>query len=295
MALVDIHQTVPDGEVGNPEAPAKGYQTWTPTGPGARRRADNPAREVREASFRVDLLPAGVTTVEVAPTDATWVWLVHEHVEGTPPTWRAIAVPDVDRVNFRDCPQVDTRTLGPMAAPPDPIWMQQLAALTDEIAAAQGHAEAAELAAGRAAASAQSAANSVTAASGSASTATAKASEASASATSAANSASSAGASATTATNAATGATASADAAALSESAASGSASTSSTQAGIATAKAGEAAASATAAAGSATSASGSATTAATKAAEAAALAATVAGQVLTPDPAYPGLYRIGA
>ena len=81
MTLIDIHQTVPDGEVGNPEAPAKGYQTWTPKGPGARRRAEDPGREVREAGFRVDLLPAGVTTVEVAPTDGTWVWVVREYVE----------------------------------------------------------------------------------------------------------------------------------------------------------------------------------------------------------------------
>lgn len=157
MTLIDIRQTVPDGEVGNPEAPAKGYQTWTPAGPGARRRADDPAREVREASFRVDLLPAGVTTVDVAPTDSTWVWVVREYVEGIPPTRRAIAVPDVARIDFRDCPQVDPRTLDPVTSKPDPIWVQQLATLTNEIASAQAHEEAAELAASQAAEDAASA------------------------------------------------------------------------------------------------------------------------------------------
>ena len=44
-----------------------------------------------------------------------------------------------------------------------------------------------------------------------------------------------------------------------------------------------------------ASSAASSASTATTKANEAAASAATVAGQVLTPDPTYAGLYRIGA
>ena len=203
MTLIDIHQTVPDGEVGNPEAPAKGYQTWTPKGPGARRRAEDPGREVREAGFRVDLLPAGVTTVEVAPTDGTWVWVVREYVDGTPPTSRALAVPDVPRIDYRDCPQVDPRTLDPVTSKPDPIWMQQLAALTDEIASAQAHEDAAKLAATQAAVSASNAttkadeattsatnaAASATAASGSATNAAASASAASVSASSAATSA----------------------------------------------------------------------------------------------------------
>ena len=199
MTLIDIHQTVPDGEVGNPEAPAKGYQLWKPRGAGARRRAEDPSREVREASFRVDLLSAGITTIEVAPTDGTWAWTVHEYVEGTSPTYRAIAVPDVARIDFRDCPQVDLRTLDPVTSKPDPIWVQKLATLTDEIAAAQGHEDAAALAATQAAASAQSAANSASAASGSAGTATTEASGASTSATNAAASASAANVSATSA------------------------------------------------------------------------------------------------
>lgn len=276
MTLIDIHQTVPDGEVGNPEAPAKGYQTWTPTGPGARRRADNPDREVREAGFRVDLLPTGVTTIEVAPTDATWVWVVYEYVEGTSPTCRAIAVPDVPRIDFRDCPQVDPRTLAPLASP-DPIWVQQLAALTDEIASAQAHEEAAELAARQAAGSASSAAASAsaaeaseraasvsaTAASGAEANATTKASEASASASAASGSASSASGSAASAATKAGDAETARDAAVVARTAAeaaagtstarageaSDSASTATTQAGIATTKAGEAAASAASAA----------------------------------------------
>lgn len=280
MTLVTITLTVPDGQVGDPEAPAVGYQQWMPVGPGARRRAESPAREVLPAPFRVDLLP-GVTTVEVAPTSASWVWLVREYVDGAGTSARAIAVPDQPTIDYRDCPQVDTKTLAVIGPAPDPIWQQQIDTLTAEISAAQA----------RATEAAASAASAATSASG-ASTSATNAANAANSATSASASAS---ASATTATSAATSATASADAAALSESAASGSASTSSTQAGIATTKAGEAAASATAAAGSATSASGSATTATTKAAEAAASAATVAGQVLTPDPTYPGLYRIGA
>ena len=72
MTLVTITLTVPDGQVGDPESPAVGYQQWTPVGPGARRRAESPAREVLPVPFRVDLLP-GATTVEVAPTSASWV------------------------------------------------------------------------------------------------------------------------------------------------------------------------------------------------------------------------------
>ena len=265
MTLIDIHQTVPDGEVGNPEAPAKGYQTWTPKGPGARRRAEDPGREVREAGFRVDLLPAGVTTVEVAPTDGTWVWVVREYVDGTPPTSRALAVPDVPRIDYRDCPQVDPRTLDPVTSKPDPIWMQQLAALTDEIASAQAHEDAAKLAATQAAVSASSATTSAT-------TATTKADEASTSATNAAVSASNATTKADEATTSATNAAASATAA-------SGSAT--------------NAAASASAASVSASSAATSADAAEADRLAINALRAQI--QILTPDPDNLGLYLMGA
>ena len=128
MTLVTITLTVPDGQVGDPEAPAVGYQQWTPVGPGARRRAESPAREVLPASFRVDLLP-GVTTVEVAPTSASWVWLVREHVTGAGTNTRAIAVPDQQTIDYRDCPQVDPASLTVVGPAPDPVWVQQLAAL----------------------------------------------------------------------------------------------------------------------------------------------------------------------
>ena len=273
MTLVTIHLTVPDGQVGDPEAPAVGYQQWVPVGPGARRRAESPAREVLPAPFRVDLLP-GVTTVEVAPTSASWVWLVREYIDGAGTSRRAIAVPDQPTIDYRDCPRVDPASLTVVGPAPDPIWQQQLAALTDEIAAAQGHEDAAELAAGQAAGSASSAAESATDAASSATTAT--------------NAASSATTSATSASTSATSATASKDAAATSATNAAGSASNA---ASSATAAATSAATATTKAA----EASAGAAMATTKAAEAAASAATVAGQVLAPDPTYPGLYRIGA
>ena len=191
MTLVTITLTVPDGQVGDPEAPAVGYQQWKPVGPGARRRAESPAREVLPAPFRVDLLP-GSTTVEVAPTTASWVWLVREHVTGAGTSTRVIAVPDQPTIDYRDCPHVDPTTLTVVGAAPDPIWQQQLEALTVEIAAAQTRAAEAAASASAAAVSASSAA---------------------ADATSASGSATSASTSATTATNAATSATASATAA----------------------------------------------------------------------------------
>ena len=40
MTLVTITLTVPDGQAGDPESPAVGYQQWMPVGPGARRRAE---------------------------------------------------------------------------------------------------------------------------------------------------------------------------------------------------------------------------------------------------------------
>ena len=140
MTLVTITLTVPDGQVDDPEAPAVGYQQWMPVGPGARRRAESPAREVLPAPFRVDLLP-GVTTVEVAPTSASWVWLVREYVDGAGTSARAIAVPDQPTIDYRDCPQVDTRTLVPLAEPPAAVWEALLGnnTITDaEITAALG-------------------------------------------------------------------------------------------------------------------------------------------------------------
>ena len=280
MTLVTITLTVPDGQVGDPEAPAVGHQQWMPVGPGARRRAESPAREVLPAPFRVDLLP-GVTTVEVAPTSASWVWLVREYVEGAGTSTRAIAVPDQPTVDYRDCPRVDPASLTVVGPAPDPIWRQQLAALTDEIAAAQGHEDAAELAAGQAA--------------GSASSADASATDAASSATTATNAAASATASATSASASATSATASKDAAATSATSASGSASNAASSATAAATSADTATTKASEASTKASEASTSAATATTKANEAAASAATVAGQVLTPDPTYAGLYRIGA
>lgn len=140
MTLVTIHLTVPDGQVGDPEAPAVGYQQWMPVGPGARRRAESPPREVLPAPFRVDLLP-GVTTVEVAPTTASWVWLVREYVDGAGFDSRAIAVPDQPTIDYRDCPEVDAKTLAPLAAPPAAVWEALLGDNTitdDEITAALG-------------------------------------------------------------------------------------------------------------------------------------------------------------
>ena len=279
MTLVTITLTVPDGQVGDPESPAVGYQQWKPVGPGARRRAESPAREVLPAPFRVDLLP-GSTTIEVAPTTASWVWLVREYV-GAGTNTRAIAVPDQPTIDYRDCPRVDPASLTVVGPAPDPIWQQQVDALTAEIGAALAHSEAAALSASAAATSASNAAGSATSASTSATTATGAA-------TTATNAASSATASATSASTSATSATASKDAAATSATSASGAAT--------------NAASSATAAATSAATAttkgaeaSASAATATAEANEAEARAATVASQVLTPDPTYPGLYRIGA
>lgn len=280
MTLVTITLTVPDGQVGDPESPAVGYQQWKPVGPGARRRAESPAREVLPAPFRVDLLP-GATTVEVAPTSASWVWLVREYVDGAGTDARAIAVPDQPTIDYRDCPQVDARTLAVVGPAPDPVWVQQLEALTAEIAAAQTRAAEAAASAAAAAASASSAATDATSASGSAT---------------------SASTSATTATNAATSATASttaadgsADAAAASAASADASKTAAATSATNAAASATSAATSASTATTKASEAAASASTATTKAAEAAASAATVAAQVLTPDPTYAGLYLMGA
>ena len=156
MTLVTITLTVPDGQVGDPESPAVGYQQWKPVGPGARRRAEGPAREVLPAPFRVDLLPSA-TTVEVAPTSASWVWLVREYVDGAGTDSRAIAVPDQPTIDYRDCPRVDPASLTVVGPAPDPIWQQQVDALTAEIGAALARSEAAELAASQAAEDAASA------------------------------------------------------------------------------------------------------------------------------------------
>lgn len=273
MTLVTIHLTVPDGQVGDPEAPAVGHQQWTPIGPGARRRAESPPREVLPASFRIDLLP-GVTTVEVAPTTASWVWLVREYVDGAGASTRAIAVPDQPTIDYRDCPHVDPRSLTVVGAAPDPIWQQQLDALTVEIGAALARSEAAAASASTASTSATNASQAATAAGQSAGTATTAAGVATGAASSAEASATSAAAAENAAASSATNASQSATNAATSASAAVAAAST-------ATTKASEA--------------STSAATATTKAAEAAASAATVAAQVLIPDPTYAGLYRIGA
>ena len=280
MTLVTIHLTVPDGQVGDPEAPAVGHQRWTPIGPGARRRAESPPREVLPASFRVELLP-GVTTVEVAPTTASWVWLVREYVDGAGTTTRVIAVPDQPTIDYRDCQHVDPASLTVVGAAPDPIWQQQLEALTVEIAAAQTRAAEAAASASAAAVSASSAATDATIASGSATSASTSATTATNAATSATASATAADGSADAAAASATSADASKTAAATSATNAAASATSAATSASTATTKASEA--------------STSASTATTKAAEAAASAATVAAQVLIPDPTYPGLYLMGA
>ena len=176
MTLVTIALTVPDGQVGDPEAPAVGYQQWTPAGPGARRRAESPAREVLPAPFRVELLP-GVTTIEIAPTSASWVWLVREYVDGAGTDSRAIAVPDQPTIDYRDCPRVDPASLTVVGPAPDPIWQQQVEALTAEIGAALARSEAAALSASAAATSATSASATT------ATTATTKAAEAASAAT----------------------------------------------------------------------------------------------------------------
>ena len=287
MTLVTIHLTVPDGQVGDPEAPAVGHQQWTPVGPGARRRAESPPREVLPASFRVDLLP-GVTTVEVAPTTASWVWLVREYVDGAGTSTRVIAVPDQPTIDYRDCQHVDPASLTVVGAAPDPIWQQQLDALTVEIGAALARSEAAAASANAAASSASAAATSATnagqaaaAAGQSADTATTAAGTATGAATSATASASDAAGSASSATASKDAAASSASNAATSATNAASSATAAATSASMATTKASEAGT--------------SASTATTKAAEAAASAATVAAQVLIPDPTYPGLYLMGA
>lgn len=141
MTLVAITLTVPDGQVGNPEAPAVGTLQWRPWGPGERRKADSPAREVLPAPFDVALLP-GATTVEVAPTVVGWCWRVTERIVGLPDRTRYLLVPDAATVDYRDLQEVNPRTLAPTAAPPA-AWTVALGdnAITDtEILAALGGA-----------------------------------------------------------------------------------------------------------------------------------------------------------
>lgn len=134
MTLVRTLRTMPSSD--GTRDPASGIFIWTPT----KRRIvlGSPDEVVEPIGFAVELKD-GYFEIDVAPTDANWVWRVDEKVNGLRSKTVYVTVPEVGPVDYTDLVTVNPTSFAPNALPPD-IWY----AYTDDLAA---QAQAAKLSA----------------------------------------------------------------------------------------------------------------------------------------------------